>query len=50
MQFTLAGPYSRFGAWGLTDDIAIPDRNSLFGAVRQLIGAGKAQAGAMTAK
>lgn len=38
MQFTLAGSYSRYGAWGLTDDIAEPDRNSLFKAVRELIG------------
>lgn len=38
MQFTLCGPYSRFGAWGLTDDLAKPDRNSLFGAARELIG------------
>ena len=41
MQFTLAGPYSRFGAWGLTDDIAKPDRNGLFGAARELVGTGK---------
>jgi len=40
MQFTLAGPYSRYGAWGLTDDIANPDRNSLFKAARELIGPG----------
>jgi len=42
MQFTLASSYSRFGAWGLTDDIAKPDRNSLFGEVRELIGKGTA--------
>ena len=41
MQFTLAGPYSRYGAWGLTDDIANPDRNSLFKAARELIGSGQ---------
>jgi len=38
MQFTLSGPYSRYGAWGLTDDVSIPDRNALFGVVRELIG------------
>ncbi len=40
MQFTLASPYNRYGAWGLTDDINVPDRNFLFAAVRELIGAG----------
>jgi hypothetical protein len=40
MQFTLCGPYSRFGAYGLTDDTAKPDRNSLFQAVRELVGSG----------
>jgi hypothetical protein len=40
MQFTLASPYNRYGAWGLTDDINIPDRNFLFAAVREMIGAG----------
>jgi hypothetical protein len=40
MQFTLCSPYSRYGAWGLTDDTAHPDRNSLFQAARELIGAG----------
>jgi hypothetical protein len=38
MQFTLAGPYSRYGAWGLTDDVARPDRNTLFKAARELAG------------
>ena len=38
MQFTLAGPYSRYGAWGLTDDVAYPERNALFEAVRELVG------------
>jgi hypothetical protein len=38
MQFTLSGAYSRYGAWGLTDDLSKPDRNSLFPEVRQLIG------------
>ncbi len=38
MQFTLSGGYSRYGAWGLTDDINVPDRNSLFKIVREMIG------------
>lgn len=42
MQFTLAGGYSRYGAWGLTDDINNPDRNFLFAGVRELIGKGNA--------
>ena len=41
MQFTLAGSYSRYGAWGLTDDVAHPDRNALFPGVRELIGGRK---------
>ena len=38
MQFTLSGAYSRYGAWGLTDDVSKPDRNSLFQAVRDCVG------------
>ena len=38
MQFTLAGSYSRYGGYALTDDINIPYRNSLFQAVRDLMG------------
>lgn len=38
MQFALASPYTRHGAWGLTDDVNVPDRNSLFPMVRELIG------------
>jgi len=41
MQFTLSGGYSRYGAWGLTDDVSNPDRNGLFPKVRQLIGGRK---------
>ncbi len=41
MQFTLSSPYSRFGAWGLTDNVSKPDRNSLFPTVRALIGSGR---------
>lgn len=38
MHFTLSGDYCRYGAWGLTDDLADPDRNYKFRAVRELIG------------
>ncbi len=40
MQFTLQGAYTRYGCWGLTDDLSNPDRNYLFQAVRDLIGSG----------
>ncbi|NJO02039.1 MAG: T9SS type A sorting domain-containing protein [Bacteroidia bacterium] len=40
MQFALQSSYSRYGAWGLTDDITLPDRNALFQAARDLIGSG----------
>ena len=45
MQFTLAGVYSRYGAWGLTDDLRDPERSSLFQTVRELIGTGAAPQG-----
>ncbi len=38
MQFTLQSPYQRYGSWGLTDDVAQPDRNYKFQAVRELLG------------
>ncbi len=41
MQFALAGRYTRYGAWGLTDDVNHPDRNSLFQAARELTGDGR---------
>ena len=37
IQFTLTSAYSRYGCWGLTDDITFPDRNSKFQAARELI-------------
>ncbi|MGE5559146.1 MAG: hypothetical protein ACM3WV_11165, partial [Bacillota bacterium] len=40
MQFTLSSGYNRYGCWGLTDDIAIPDRNYKFQAARELLGEG----------
>ena len=38
MQFTLTSGYNRYGCWGLTDDVTIPDRNYKFQAARDLIG------------
>ncbi|MBN2355163.1 T9SS type A sorting domain-containing protein [candidate division KSB1 bacterium] len=38
MQFTLSSAFSRYGCWGLTDDINNPDRNHKFQAVRELVG------------
>ncbi len=36
-QFTLSSDYNRYGCWGLTDDINVPDRNHKFQAARELI-------------
>lgn len=38
MHFSLVQPYSRLGAFGLTDDPAIADRNYQFAKIRDLIG------------
>lgn len=38
MQFTLTSAYTRYGCWGLTDDVSNPDRNFKFQAIRDLIG------------
>ncbi|MBN1561559.1 T9SS type A sorting domain-containing protein [candidate division KSB1 bacterium] len=37
VQFTLTSAYNRYGCWGLTDDIADPNRNAKFQAARDLI-------------
>ena len=37
IQFTLTSAYTRYGCWGLTDDITDPDRNYKFQAARDLI-------------
>lgn len=37
-HFVLYGAWSRWGAWGATDDVSIPDRNYKLQAVRQLAG------------
>jgi hypothetical protein len=38
MQFTLSSGYSRYGCWGLTDDIANPNRNYKYRAIKSIIG------------
>ena len=38
VQFTLTSAYTRYGCWGLTDDVAYPDRNYKFQAARDLLG------------
>jgi hypothetical protein len=38
MQFTLSSGYCRYGCWGLTDDIAHPDRNFKYGAIKSIVG------------
>jgi len=37
MQFTLTSAYSRYGCWGLTDDVSVPHRNFKMAAVRDLL-------------
>jgi hypothetical protein len=36
MQFTLSSAYTRYGCWGLTDDIAKPQRNAKYTAAKLL--------------
>ncbi len=38
MQFTLSSGYNRYGCWGITDDLASPDRNYKFRVIRELCG------------
>jgi hypothetical protein len=38
MDLSLASAYTRYGCWGLTDDVADPDRNYQFQAARELLG------------
>lgn len=38
MHLEVAGLYSRYGCWGLTDDYTLPDRNYKFQAQRELVG------------
>lgn len=39
MQFTLSSGYSRYGCWGLTDDVSHPDRNYKYGALKTIVDA-----------
>jgi hypothetical protein len=36
MQFTLTSAYTRYGCWGLTDDVAKPNRNSKYKAAQEV--------------
>lgn len=38
MQFTLSSGYNRYGCWGLTDDIANPNRNYKYAAMKSIVG------------
>jgi hypothetical protein len=38
MSFVLCSGYTRYGCWGLTDDITDPDRNHQFQAIRIVLG------------
>ncbi len=38
MQFSLSSSYSRYGCWGLTDDIAFPNRNYKYAAMKSIVG------------
>lgn len=40
MQFTLTSSYNRYGCWGLTDDVAVPDRNFKFQCLKDLMDGG----------
>ena len=37
MQFTLTSSYNRYGCWGLTDDVNVPDRNFKFDCLWELL-------------
>ena len=37
MQFTLTSAYTRYGCWGLTDDVGNPHRNYKFACLRDLL-------------
>ncbi len=37
MQFTLSSAYSRYGCWGLTDDVNVPQRNFKLAAIQDLL-------------
>lgn len=37
MQFTLTSSYNRYGCWGITDDVNVPDRNYKFNCIKTLL-------------
>jgi len=37
MQFTLTSSYSRYGCWGLSDDVSVPHRNYKMSAIQDLM-------------
>jgi hypothetical protein len=37
MQFTLTSSYNRYGCWGITDDVHVPDRNYKFDCLKDLL-------------
>ena len=37
MQFTLTSAYSRYGCWGLSDDVSVPHRNYKLAAIQDLL-------------
>lgn len=37
MQFTLTSAYTRYGSWGLTDDVNYPHRNFKFGCIQEML-------------
>ena len=37
MHFTLTSAYTRYGCWGLTDDVSIPDRNYKYQCLKELV-------------
>jgi hypothetical protein len=40
MYLEVTSNYSRYGSWGLTDDVNNPDRNYKYAAVREIVGTG----------
>ena len=37
MHFTLTSAYNRYGCWGLTDDVSVPDKNHKFACMRDFV-------------
>jgi hypothetical protein len=49
MYLEVTSNYSRYGSWGLTDDVSNPDRNYKYAAVREIVGTGTTTAPAAPA-